>query len=538
MHVADTTGDGGEGAETRTGRSQCEKGYYCPGDGSRYQCPAGKYGNTKGLTSSACSGQCSAGYYCAAGSTSSTAAACGTGTAGSVNCAAMPANCYCPAGTPTRLAVPDAYYSVPEDTDEAYRSSADPCPPSYTCEDGVRELSFVFTDCKERSIAEGANGAVGDPVTAVILNGAPIQFSISSPSQGTGCNWGAPPTLTMDPNTGQITMNANTLDHEECDSISVVTTATSGEHAITCTTTIAVDNVNEGPAFLNCHTSRIVEEMSPVNTNVGSAITASDPDLGESLFYSVVGGTGAAKFTIGLCTGQITVADGAIAYTDATSYTLAIEVKDDEPSSPLTDSCTVTIDIRDRNDPPVVGDTSGSVAENTAPGTVVTGITYSDADPGDTVTWTVGPHSPPNRFTVDSNNRIVTAGALDYEQIGSFRFTVTGCDREGLCATGNVVIVIDDANDDPIFPTRRGASTRTPRRGRPWLPRWWWRTKTASRATPSASWAATATAPSRCPAPPSCWPQAGRSTTSRRPRARSPSGPPTTWAAPPTRRTR
>lgn len=111
--------------------------------------------------------------------------------------------------------------------------------------------------------------------------------------------------------------------------------------------------------------------------------------------------------------------------------------------------------IEDRNDPPVVNDVSGNVAENSATGTVVVAIDYSDADPGDTISWTVGAHSPSNRFAVSGNN-IVTAGALDYEQIGSFRFTLTGCDREGACSTGNIVVVIDDANDDPIFGAQTG----------------------------------------------------------------------------------
>lgn len=242
--------------------------------------------------------------------------------------------------------MPANFYSLPEEADQAYRSSAEACPTSYKCENGLRELNFVFTDCKERSKPEGVSGDVGSPVSAVILDGDAITYSLGSPTRGSGCTWGTAPTLSIGATTGQITMSSNTLDHEQCDSITVVTTATSGEHTITCTTTIAITNVNEAPTLINCGTDREVTEMSAVNTEIGSPISASDPDLGESLFYSITAGVGKEKFSIGLCTGQLTVADPAIAYTDGTSYTLTIKVVDDEPSGALSDTCTVTVQVR------------------------------------------------------------------------------------------------------------------------------------------------------------------------------------------------
>lgn len=50
----------------RSGQSQCEEGTFCLG-GRRRQCPAGTFGATTGLMSSACSGPCPAGSYCPAG---------------------------------------------------------------------------------------------------------------------------------------------------------------------------------------------------------------------------------------------------------------------------------------------------------------------------------------------------------------------------------------------------------------------------------------------------------------------------------------
>ena len=48
---------------TRTTQLHCPIGSYCV-NGVRKVCPAGKYGRTKGLTTSKCSGKCLKGYYC------------------------------------------------------------------------------------------------------------------------------------------------------------------------------------------------------------------------------------------------------------------------------------------------------------------------------------------------------------------------------------------------------------------------------------------------------------------------------------------
>lgn len=52
---------------TRTQQNLCPLGHYCK-QGSLYPCPAGVYGNSRGLTDKSCSGWCPAGYYCPAGS--------------------------------------------------------------------------------------------------------------------------------------------------------------------------------------------------------------------------------------------------------------------------------------------------------------------------------------------------------------------------------------------------------------------------------------------------------------------------------------
>ena len=113
----------GSVATQRTGQEQCGAGYFCVG-GVRSQCPAGRYGDTDGLSSSECSGECDAGYFCAAGSTSSTAAVCGG------------ADVYCPMGTTSRRLASDGVYTV-GGAGVTTRSDVSLCLKGHWCSGGV-----------------------------------------------------------------------------------------------------------------------------------------------------------------------------------------------------------------------------------------------------------------------------------------------------------------------------------------------------------------------------------------------------------------
>jgi hypothetical protein len=47
----------------RSSESSCEPGYFCPGDGRRYLCPAGTYADQYGTISTTCLGLCDPGKY-------------------------------------------------------------------------------------------------------------------------------------------------------------------------------------------------------------------------------------------------------------------------------------------------------------------------------------------------------------------------------------------------------------------------------------------------------------------------------------------
>jgi hypothetical protein len=63
-------------ASNRVNESVCPVGHYCV-NGVRLPCPAGRYGDSPGLSSASCSGVCVAGYYCPVASNSSKQVQCG-----------------------------------------------------------------------------------------------------------------------------------------------------------------------------------------------------------------------------------------------------------------------------------------------------------------------------------------------------------------------------------------------------------------------------------------------------------------------------
>ena len=110
--------------------------------------------------------------------------------------------------------------------------------------------------------------------------------------------------------------------------------------------TINVTDVNEAPTFTEGDaTTRSVAENTAAGTNIGTAVSATDPD-GDTLTYSL-SGTDAASFSIATSTGQIKT-KAALDYESKTSYSVTVGVSDGS----LSDTIAVTINVTDVNEPP------------------------------------------------------------------------------------------------------------------------------------------------------------------------------------------
>ena len=248
--------------------------------------------------------------------------------------------------------------------------------------------------------------------------------------------------------TGQITTKTGvTYDYEDKSAYSLAVDVSDGNGGqVSTPVTVNLTDVNETPSFTEGATAtREVAENSAAGTNVGAAITATDPDRGNTLTYSL-SGTDAASFEIGSSTGQITTKTGVTYdYETKTSYSLTVEVSDGNGG---TASIAVTVDLADvketpaqepepANQDPFVTDgtsTTREVVENSAAGTNVgEAVTATDPDDGDTLTYSLSGTDAASFEVGSATGQITTKTGVtyDYESKQSYSVTVEVSDGNG-----------------------------------------------------------------------------------------------------------
>ncbi len=304
----------------------------------------------------------------------------------------------------------------------------------------------IFDDDEEttREIAENtpADRNIGAPVSATDADSNTLAYVMGGDDASS---------FSIDLNTGQLKTSA-ALDHEDDDTYGVTVTVNDGSSTDTISVTISVTDVNEAPVFADDSTTLSVAENTAASTNIGSAITATDPD-GDDLTYSLEG-SDAASFDIVSTTGQLKT-KAALDYEDETSYSVTLKASDDN----LSDTISVTINVTDvdENRAPafVSASTTRSVAENTASGQAIGDpVSATDADTSDTLTYTLGGTDAASFSIVDTSGQLQTNAMLDHETKNSYEVTVTATDNSGASnnsATITVTINVTDVNNAPEF---------------------------------------------------------------------------------------
>ena len=173
--------------------------------------------------------------------------------------------------------------------------------------------------------------------------------------------------------------------------------------------TINVTDVNEPPEFdANAPASLNVIENTTAGTDIGSPVTATDPDnttanpTKDTLTYSLDTGDG-ASFEID-SSGQIKTKDPLDRETKDT-YTVTVSVSDSKDAtgaadSAVDDSHTVTITIDNEVEPPTFNEEppqgqnnlARSVAENTPAGQPVGDPVSATSEDGVNLTYSLGRH--------------------------------------------------------------------------------------------------------------------------------------------------
>lgn len=188
-----------------------------------------------------------------------------------------------------------------------------------------------------------------------------------------------------------------------------------------------------------------VDENRPNGTVLGTLV-ANDPDVGDTLTYGLVGTS--SVFAINATNGQITVIDtNQLNFESNPSFNLTVQVTD---GGGLNDTATLTINLNNVNEAPVVNDQIFAIDENRPNGTVVGTVAVSDPDAGDTRNFTITGGTGNTAFAINNNTGVITvanSSFLDFETTPSFTLDLQVTDAGGLSDTAKITINLNDVNE-------------------------------------------------------------------------------------------
>ena len=207
----------------------------------------------------------------------------------------------------------------------------------------------------------------------------------------------------------------------------------------------------------------MLAENSANGTAVGT-VAANDPDAGQTHTFAITGGNTGGAFAIN-STGAITVENSvALDFETTPSFNLTVQATDNGTPTNLSGTATVTVNLTDANDPPIVAPATFSLAENSANAAVVGTVTATDIEAGQTRTFSITAGNIGGAFAINANSGQITvanSAALDFETTPSFSLTVRATDN-GVpvqFGTATVIVNLTNVNEAPVINSIPGNAT-------------------------------------------------------------------------------
>ena len=308
-----------------------------------------------------------------------------------------------------------------------------------------------------RSVAENTVSGtdIGDPVEAGDDDGDSLAYTLGGDDASSFAIVAA---------SGQL-QTRSALDFETKASYSVTVSVSDSKDAggnadtavdDTIDVTISVTNVNDQPAFSTDTATRSVAENTGAGEDIGAPVEATDDDDGDSLTYTISGGTDAASFEIVAASGQLQTR-GALDFETKSSYSVTVSVSDGKDAGGNADTAaddTIDVTISVTN-----ADEAGALS---VPGTprVGSALSASLSDPDgavSSVTWTWESSSDGNAWTT-----IAGATAASYTPVAAdlgrqLRVTAAYTDPQGAGKSAVATLAAVEAalvvNHQPAFAT-------------------------------------------------------------------------------------
>ena len=301
------------------------------------------------------------------------------------------------------------------------------------------------------SIAENstAGSSVGTVSASDPDNGQTLSFAILSGNTDD--------VFSMNANSGALNVNnAVLLDFEATPVYTLTVEVTdngAGSLSSQATVTVNVTDVNEVPVITNQAFS--IAENTTTGSSVGT-VSASDPDNGQTLSFAILSGNTGNVFSMNASSGALNVINSVLLDFETTPvYTLTVEVTDNGAGS-LSSQATVTVNVTDVNEVPVIANQAFSIAENSTAGSSVGTVSASDPDNGQTLSFAILSGNTDNVFSMNANSgalNVNNAVLLDFEATPVYTLTVEVTDNGAgsLSSQATVTVNVTDVNEVPVI---------------------------------------------------------------------------------------
>jgi hypothetical protein len=307
---------------------------------------------------------------------------------------------------------------------------------------------------------ENSINGTGVGTVTYTANAGPIYtFSITSGNTDTA--------FAIDPGSGALTVaSAVAIDYETNPSFDLTVRVTNGDTAEFGEGDISIDlnDINEAPVVNAA--AFLIAENSASGTLAGTA-SYTDPDGGQTHTFSITSGNTGNAFAIDPDTGAVTVATSStLNYETNPSFSLTIRVTDDGLPTALYGESVITINLTDVNEVPVVNTATFSIDENSANGTLVGTVPYTDPDVGQTHTFSIVSGNTGNAFAINAGTgaiSVATSTILNFETNPSFSLMVRVTDNgvPALNGANSITINLNDVYETPT-PSITPTATATP----------------------------------------------------------------------------
>jgi hypothetical protein len=196
-----------------------------------------------------------------------------------------------------------------------------------------------------------------------------------------------------------------------------------------------------------------------------TGVTGSDPNAGDRLVFSIIGGEDVSRFAINGADGRLYFVEAPDfeahnAIGGSNTYEVIVQVSDGK----LSDSQTLLVTVNNVNEAPIDASISNAtLGENAATGFFLGRVAGTDPDAGAVLTYSFAPGGDAGgRFAIDAitgDVTVIRGDLIDFEASNSQLLIVRVSDQDGLSLDRPIVISVTDANDAPVITSNGGGSS-------------------------------------------------------------------------------